>query len=80
MTVQTAAERHAAHMAAVRAVQRRSWHERVQQRIAKMERWARLAQEGLGPPLLEHERASLLALYEQRDQLSQQMRDEGQEP
>jgi hypothetical protein len=76
----TAEDRHAEHMKRVRAVQRRSWYGRVLQRIAKMEHWEHMAEEGLGPPLLEHERAGLLALYEQRDQLVQQMRAEGQEP
>lgn len=73
-------DRHAEHMASVRAVQRRSHYARVCLKIAEFMRWARLAEAGEGPPLDAQELDQLGHLTRLRDELAAEMVAAGQLP
>jgi len=67
-------ERHNAHMAAVRACQRRGQLERVGQAIARHQTWDRAG------VLSARERETLGLLVALHDEIAAEMRAEGQEP
>ena len=73
-------ERHAEHMAAVRAIHRRSYYERVCLKIAEFMGWERLAKASEGPAFSDREAEQLAALIEIREELREEMRAAGQEP
>ena len=68
------------HMEQVRAVLRRSAHERVLRHIRRLEGLAALAEAGLCKPLRDFEREELRHLRAQRDALLAEMVEAGQVP
>lgn len=74
------ADRHNAHMQAVRAIQRRNHYERCCLKIATFMEWERQAQARNTRGLSDHEREQLLILVQMRDELRAEMEKAGQQP